>query len=99
MTDINVTDVLAVLAALWGVLMALSPLLLIRRILERRSSGDVSIAYLLVLQVGFTLWVAYGWALGNAAIIVPNSVAFGIGLATLLITLRFRHPAERSADE
>lgn len=88
----TVTDVLGVLAAIWGVLMALSPLLLIRRILERRSSGDVSIAYLLVLQVGFTLWVAYGWALGNAAIIVPNSVAVGIGVATLAITLRFRHP-------
>lgn len=88
----TVTDTLAVLAAGWGVLMALSPLLLMRRILERRSSGDVSIAYLLVLQVGFSLWIAYGWALGNAAIILPNSVAFGIGVATLVITLRFRHP-------
>ncbi len=92
------TDVLAVLAAFWGVLMALSPLLLMRRILARRSSGDVSIAYLLVLQVGFTLWVAYGWALGNAAILVPNFVAFGIGLATLLITLRFRHPADGAGN-
>ena len=27
--------------------------------------------HLAVLQVGFTLWIAYGFALGNAAIVVP----------------------------
>jgi MtN3 and saliva related transmembrane protein len=84
------TDALAVLAAGWGVLMALSPILQIRRILERRSSADVSISYLLVLQVGFLLWMSYGIALSNLAIITPNTVAFLIGLLTLLVTLRFR---------
>jgi uncharacterized protein with PQ loop repeat len=84
------TDALAVLAAGWGVMMALSPILQIRRILERRSSADVSIAYLLVLQVGFLLWVSYGIALRNLAIITPNTVAFLIGALTLLVTLRYR---------
>ena len=84
------TDALAVLAAGWGVLMALSPILQIRRILERRSSADVSIGYLLVLQVGFLLWMSYGVALGNLAIITPNTVAFLIGVLTLLVTLRYR---------
>ena len=85
-----VTDALGVTAAAWGVLMALSPTLQIRRILERRSSKDISLSYLAVLQVGFLLWVAYGLALGNAAIVVPNSVAFLIGVATLIVSLRFR---------
>jgi uncharacterized protein with PQ loop repeat len=85
------TDALAVIAASWGVMMALSPILQLRRILERRSSADISIAYLAVLQVGFTLWIAYGIALGNGAIIVPNSVAFLVGAATLAISLRFRN--------
>jgi MtN3 and saliva related transmembrane protein len=84
------TDALAVLAAGWGVLMALSPILQIRRILERRSSADVSIGYLLVLQVGFLLWMSYGVALGNLAIVTPNTVAFLIGVLTLLVTLRYR---------
>ena len=84
------TDALAVLAAGWGVLMALSPILQIRRILERRSSADVSIAYLLVLQIGFLLWMSYGVALRNLAIITPNTVAFLIGVLTLLVTLRYR---------
>ena len=85
------TDALAVIAASWGVMMALSPILQLRRILERRSSADISIASLAVLQVGFTLWMAYGIALGNIAIIVPNSIAFLVGSATLAIALRFRN--------
>lgn len=84
------TDALGVAAAAWGVLMAISPLLQIRRVLERRSSADVSIAYLAVLQIGFMLWVGYGLALGNLAIVVPNSVAFLVGAATILVALRFR---------
>ena len=90
------TDALAVIAATWGVMMALSPVLQLRRILERRSSADISIAYLAVLQVGFTLWMAYGISLGNVAIIVPNSVAFLVGAATIAIALRFRNAV---ADE
>jgi uncharacterized protein with PQ loop repeat len=89
-----VTDALGVMAAAWGVLMALSPTLQIRRILDRRSSRDISISYLAVLQVGFTLWVGYGLALGNVAIVVPNSAAFLVGGATIAVALRFREDAD-----
>ena len=91
------TDALAALAASWGVLMALSPILQVRRMLERRSSADLSLSYLGVLQVGFSLWIAYGVALRNVAIIVPNSVAFLIGVATILIAVRYRE-GRRSAE-
>ena len=52
--------VLAATAAAWGILMAISPGLQIRKMLLHRSSREVSIAYFWVLLVGFTLWVAYG---------------------------------------
>ena len=81
-------DTLGLIAATWGVLMAVSPLLQIRRMLSRRSSADVSMAYLAVLQVGFVLWVGYGISLGNLALIVPNSVALTVGIA---IAWSFRH--------
>jgi MtN3 and saliva related transmembrane protein len=83
-------DTLAVIAAAWGVLMAASPLLQIRRMLERRTSADLSLAYLAVLMIGFTLWIAYGIAIANLALIVPNSVALIVGLVTILIALRYR---------
>ena len=84
------TDALAILAAGWGVLMAISPALQIRRILRRRSSADVSLSYLAVLEIGFFLWVSYGIALGNVALIVSNSVACLVGLVTIAVTWRFR---------
>ena len=84
------TDALAPIAASWGVLMAISPMLQIRRMLERHSSADVSLAYLGVLQVGFTLWIAYGISLGNLALVIPNSVAFLVGVATVIVAVRYR---------
>lgn len=90
------TDALGALAASWGVLMAVSPLLQIRRMVQRRSSADVSITYLSVLQFGFTLWLLYGWALANPAIMIPNGVALVIGAATIAIAVRYRHPQDGS---
>lgn len=84
-------DMLGVVAAAWGVLMAVSPLLQIRRMIARRSSGDVSIAYLLVLEFGFLLWIGYGLALGNPFIALPNSVAAIVGAATMLVAWTYRH--------
>ncbi len=84
------TDVLAVTAAAWGLLMALAPVLQIRRMLETRSSADVSLTWLAVLIVGFALWIAYGISLGNFALIVPNSVALAVGLVTVAIAWQYR---------
>jgi uncharacterized protein with PQ loop repeat len=87
------TDALAVLAAGWGVFMALSPILQIRHILNRRSSADVSLEYLWVLIIGFVLWIAYGIALNSLALIIPNGVALMVGSLTIAVAMRYRHPA------
>lgn len=84
------TDALATAAATWGVAMALSPVLQIRAILAHRSSKGVSVGYQYVLLVGFFLWLSYGIALHNPAIIVPNTVAAVVSVITILIALRFR---------
>ena len=60
---------LAVAAAAWGVLKGISPVLQIRRMLRQRSSRDVSISYFAVLLVGFVLWISYGIAARNLALI------------------------------
>jgi MtN3 and saliva related transmembrane protein len=81
---------LAVAAAAWGVLMGISPLLQIRRMLRQRSSRDVSVGYFAILLVGFGLWISYGIAARNPALIVPNTVAMIIGAATIAIAVRLR---------
>jgi MtN3 and saliva related transmembrane protein len=84
------TEALGVAAAAWGVLMAISPLLQIRRMAVRRSSADVSIAYLLVLELGFFLWIGYGISLGNPIIAIPNTVAAIVGAITMAVAWTYR---------
>jgi MtN3 and saliva related transmembrane protein len=86
----RVTEYLAVAAATWGVAMAVSPLLQIRAIRAHQSSRGVSVAYQQVLLVGFVLWLSYGIALHNAAIIIPNIVAAVVSIATILVSLHYR---------
>lgn len=91
--------VLGAAAAAWGILMAISPGLQIRKMLLHRSSHQVSIAYFWVLLVGFTLWVAYGLAITNWYLVVPNAVAFTVCATTIAVALRYRlrpEPAGRT---
>jgi uncharacterized protein with PQ loop repeat len=84
------TDALGITAATYGVLMAVAPLLQIRRMYQTRSSADVSLGYLWVLEIGFGLWIAYGISLPNLALVIPNSFALTVGLVTILVARRFR---------
>lgn len=81
---------LAFTASSYGVVMAVSPMLQIRAILRSRDSSSVSAGYQRVLLVGFLLWLAYGVASDNWAIIVPNVVAAIVSVVTILVTLRYR---------
>jgi hypothetical protein len=57
---------------------------------QRHSSADVSIGYLLVLIPGFTLWIAYGVASSDLALVVPNAVALVVAAVTVAGALRLR---------
>ena len=83
-------SILAVTAAVWGIAMGLSPVLQIRQMLQTRSSRDISVAYFMVLNVGFLLWLSYGLALGNLAVAIPNVVAFTVGATTIVVARRLR---------
>ena len=84
------TTYLAVAAATWGVAMAVAPLLQIRAMRVHRSSKAVSIGYQQVLLIGFFLWLSYGIALENWALIVPNTIAALVSATTILVARRFR---------
>jgi len=43
-----------------------------------------------VLLVGFILWLSYGFALHNIAIIIPNIVAAIVSVATILVSRHYR---------
>lgn len=81
---------LAFAAAAWAIAMALGPVLQIRRIVDQQSSRGVSIAFFVVLLIGFGLWVAYGVAAANVALIVPNTVAGIVMVVTIAVAIRYR---------
>jgi uncharacterized protein with PQ loop repeat len=91
----SLTDVFAVLAGGFGVVMGASPLLQALHSHRRESSSDVSLAFLVVLICGGTLWLLYGLALGNIAIIVANIVGVLSSGTTLMVAIRWRRHAER----
>lgn len=81
---------LAVAAAIWGMVMALSPLLQLRRMLRLRSSRDVSVGYFGLLIPGFALWMLYGLSIDNLVVAVPNLVALLVHLTTVGVVLVLR---------
>jgi MtN3 and saliva related transmembrane protein len=85
-----VESTLAFSAAAWAIAMALGPVLQIRRIVDQQSSRGVSITFFAVLLVGFGLWLAYGIAARNLALIVPNTVAAVVMAATIGVAIRYR---------
>jgi uncharacterized protein with PQ loop repeat len=84
---------LAAAASSWAVLMGISPVLQIRRMLQARSSAEVSVGYFMVLFVGFLLWIAYGVAAGLPALVIPNTVALIVDAAVITVALRLRRRA------
>lgn len=83
-------DLLAVAASSWGVLMGLAPALQIRRMLREQSSREISVGYFTILLAGFGLWIGYGAATGNLALVIPNSTALFTGTVLVITALRLR---------
>ncbi len=83
---------LAFTAATWGIAMAVSPVLQIRKMVHHRSSHGISLGYPSVLFVGFLLWLAYGISIENWALIVPNVVAAIVIAATIAVARHYRRP-------
>jgi uncharacterized protein with PQ loop repeat len=95
----SLTEALAILAGGFGVVMGASPLLQALHSHRRESASDVSLAFLVVLICGGTLWLLYGLALGNVAIIVANIVGVMSSTTTLLVAIRWRRRTQGAGRE
>lgn len=95
------TTFLGIAAAAWGLVMAVAPLLQIRRMIIRRSSDDLSLGYFAILLPGFVLWAAYGWAGADWPLVVPNVLALAVGVTAVVVgrLLRSRDGRPRSGGE
>jgi MtN3 and saliva related transmembrane protein len=82
------SETLAVVTTLWGLVMGLAPILQIRVILRERDASGTSLGWVLVLIVGFVLWLSYGLMEGDVPIIVTNIVAVVVTSTLLAVVLR-----------
>ena len=93
--------IISTTASVWGLVMALAPVLQIRRMLELRSSRDVSLGYFWLLIPGFLLWVADGITTGDLFLVVPNALAAVVAVCLILVARWLRRAdldvAERNA--
>lgn len=74
----------------YGTGMSVAPLLQVRRMQVRRSSADVSIAYLAILLVGFSLYLMYGLSIDNRLLIITNTSNILVSALTLAVAVRLR---------
>ena len=84
------TDALGTAALIAGILMALSPTLQVRRMLQTRSSRDYSLGDPSLLCIGFLFWLAYGLSLVNWPMILSNIASLAFMLSTIGVALYFR---------
>src|SRR5260370_19815296 len=81
------TQFLGTLATVYGVLAALKSLLQTRRMLSRRTSGDVSAGFLASYVGGYAIWLTYGLSTGSLPLIVVDTVGLLCAGLTLAVAL------------
>ena len=94
----NVSDALGTAALLAGLVMAVSPVLQVRRMFETRSSRDFSLSYPTLLCVGFVLWLSYGISLGNIPMMLSNNASLAFMILTIAVALSFRRSDEAAPE-
>lgn len=98
---------LAAIVAVYGTVMGVCPLLQLLRMRATRSSRDVSIPMLVIIEVGSWLWLLYGLSIGSITVVVPNGAAIVACGCTLAVAIAYRRriatlsvdaqPGERAA--
>ena len=77
------TNQLALIAAVYGVISSLSPMLQIARMRRAGSSESLSRSYVMIGAGGYLIWFAYGLSLGNVPLVVCDSIGAAMQLTVL----------------
>ena len=88
--DLQIAELLATVATVYGIGGALSILLQARQMRDRGSSGDVSLRFLITYVGGYAIWMLYGLSEESVPLAVVNGVGMITGAVTLTVALRLR---------
>ncbi len=59
------------------------------KIFKSKSTKDISMPMLLLLSFGVAIWLAYGFLLHNAALIVTNILILAMSLVMIFLKLKY----------
>jgi uncharacterized protein with PQ loop repeat len=79
----SLTNQLALIAAVYGVISSLSPSLQILRMRRAGSSESLSRSYVMIGAGGYMIWFMYGLSLGNMPLIVADAIGAVMQLTVL----------------
>jgi uncharacterized protein with PQ loop repeat len=79
----SLTNQLALIAAVYGVISSLSPMLQIVRMRRAGSSDSLSRSYVMIGAGGYLIWFVYGLSLGNMPLIVCDAIGAAMQLTVL----------------
>ncbi len=57
--------------------------------LKTKKTVDVSMPMLVVLGIGFALWLVYGIGIGDIPLMITNSLSLSFGLVMIGLKLRY----------
>jgi MtN3 and saliva related transmembrane protein len=85
--DDHVIQILGIAA---GVCTSLSLIPQVVKIVREKKANDISLTYLIVLLVGFTLWITYGIGKKDLPVIVTNVVSLIVNVVTLILGMKYK---------
>ena len=57
---------------------------------KTRSAKDVSLFMFVLLSIGITFWIAYGFKIGSFPVIIANCVSLVMAIAMLVMKLMYK---------
>ncbi|HEX3328778.1 MAG TPA: SemiSWEET family transporter [Gaiellales bacterium] len=79
----SLSNQLALVAAVYGVISSLSPMLQIVRMRRAGSAASLSRSYVMIGAGGYIIWFTYGLSLGNTPLIVCDAIGALMQLTVL----------------
>lgn len=83
-------ETIGLIASIISILMFISPIDQIRDIIKYKASHEVSPILYGMMIINCIFWVLYGFGINNTFIIVPNTIGFFLGIATLVVIYKYR---------
>jgi uncharacterized protein with PQ loop repeat len=86
----NTSQLISLVATLYGVGAAACALLQARQMLRRGSSCDVSARFFATYVGGYAIWLAYGLSIASLPLILVDAIGLLCGGLTLAVALKLR---------